>query len=410
MTPTVPGAPAAGDATGTKALGDIALPAMLLKLSALENNIAVMSKYAADKGFVLAPHGKTTMAPKLFRRQLDAGAWGITVANMAQATVAYDAGARRALVANEVVSRADAQAIADVLADNDQRELYCLVDSVAGVELLDHNLGLAGCTTPVRAFVELGVAGGRAGARTADEAVAVAAAVGASTHLRLVGVEGYEGLLAPDRGPEALAKVDYYLDGLRRLTIDLAERGLFPNDEPILVSAGGSRFFDRVAAVLGKKASYGNHDVRLVVRSGCYVVHDHGTYADASPLAGPGHHGPGLKAALEVWADVLSVPEPGLVLVGLGRRDASYDLGLPVTLAVARRGTGRVEPLPRVALSHLNDQHGYLHLSAEQAPLVVGDRIGFGISHPCTAIDNWRSLLLVNDDYEVLDLIATFFH
>jgi D-serine dehydratase len=451
--------------TGATALGDIALPAMLLKRSALENNVAVMAQYAADHGFVLAPHGKTTMAPKLFRRQLDAGAWGITVANMAQAAIAYDAGAERVLVANEVVSRADAQAIVDALstpaapavdmsrsatspassqsassqsatshsagphsaspglatsrpasssagasAGAGRRELYCLVDSVAGVELLDHNLGHAGLGDQVGVFVELGVAGGRTGARTQDEAVAVAGAVGASAHLRLVGVEGYEGLLAPDRSPESLAKVDEYLDGLRRLTIDLADREVFPDDEPILVSAGGSRFFDRVAAVLGEKAQYGGHDVRLVVRSGCYVVHDHGTYAATSPLARLGHHGPGLKAALEVWADVLSVPEPGLVIVGLGRRDVSYDLELPVTLAVARRETGRVEPFTGMALSQLNDQHGYLHLGTEQGPVVVGDRIGFGISHPCTAIDNWRSMLLVNDDYEVLDLIVTFFH
>jgi len=432
-------APAAGETTGANALEDIALPAMLLKQSALENNIAVMAHYAAGHGFVLAPHGKTTMAPQLFRRQLEAGAWGITVANMAQAVVAFEAGAPRVLVANEIVSRPDARAVVDALAfpaplpagpslpdaipatasraasplrarsGGGQRELYCLVDSVAGVELLDRNLGLAGMADRARAFVELGVAGGRTGARSEDEAVAVAGAVGASTHLRLVGVEGYEGLLAPDRSPEALAKVDRYLDGLRRLTLRLADDGAFSTGGPVLVSAGGSRFFDRVAAVLGEKADYGSHDVRLVVRSGCYLVHDHGTYAEASPLAGAGHQGPGLVGALEVWADVLSVPEPGLVIVGLGRRDASFDLGLPVTLAVARRGGG-VEPLIGMALSELNDQHGYLHLAGTAAPLGVGDKVGFGISHPCTAFDKWRTILLVNDGYEIVERIATFFH
>jgi D-serine dehydratase len=502
-TPAAPYAPAAKDAAnanlpGANVLGDIALPAMLLKQSALDNNIAVMAQYASDYGFVLAPHGKTTMAPKLFRRQLEAGAWGITVANLAQAGVAYEAGARRVLVANEVVSRADAQAMVEALAAPDtpapapslhasaaqppqppltsppgaapgtvpsaapagagRRELYCLVDSVAGVELLDRNLGGAGMADRVGVFVELGVPGGRTGARSEDEAVGVAAAVGASACLRLAGVEGYEGLLAPDRSPEALAKVDEYLDGLRRLTVRLADGGAFsptggfrgpssqgpssqgpssqgpssqgpssqgpssqgpssqgpssqgPGEGPILVSAGGSRFFDRVAAVLGPKAQYGGHDVRLVVRSGCYVVHDHGTYAEASPLAGPHREGPGLMAALEVWADVLSVPEPGLVIVGLGRRDVSFDLGLPVTVAVARRETGRAEPFAGLTLSQLNDQHGYLHLAGEEVPVNVGDKIGFGISHPCTAIDKWRTILLVNDDYEIVDRIPTCFH
>jgi D-serine dehydratase len=429
--------------------GDIAMPAMLLKQTALENNLAVMAQYATEHGFVLAPHGKTTMAPKLFQRQLDAGAWAITVANMAQAAVAYYAGAQRVLVANEVVSQADARAIAKALDDkicltsgsssartltetdpptrrqsvgsgplrppvapgrSERRELYCLVDSVAGVELLDRNLGRAGMSDRVGVFVELGVPGGRTGARSEDEAVAVASAVRTSAHLRLVGVEGYEGLLVPDRSPEALAKVDDYLDGLRRLTTRLADEGAFSGNGPVLVSAGGSRFFDRVAAVLGEKANYGGHDVLLVVRSGCYVVHDHGTYANASPLSGHGHHGPGLQGALEVWADVLSVPEPGLAIVGLGRRDVSYDLGLPVTLAVGRREDGRVEPFAGWQLSQLNDQHGYLQFGDKRPPVQVGDRIGFGISHPCTAIDKWRTVLLVSDDYEILDQIATFFH
>jgi D-serine dehydratase len=412
VTPASPVMPASADAIGTNAvLGDIALPAMLVKDTALENNLAVMKRYAADHGFLLAPHGKTTMAPKIFQRQLDAGAWAITVANMTQAAVAYQAGARRVLVANEVVSQADSRAVAEASATRSgPRELYCLVDSVAGVQLLDRNLALAGMADRLGVFVELGVLGGRTGARGEDDAVAVARAVGTSAHLRLVGVEGYEGLLAPDRSPEALAKVDSYLDGLRRLTVRLAAAGAFSADGPILVSAGGSRFFDRVAIVLGGTAQYGGHDVRLVVRSGCYAVHDHGTYAGASPLDGPGHEGPRLMGAIEVWADVLSVPEPGLVIVGLGRRDVSYDLGFPVTLRVARLDSGSVEPMARMTLSQLNDQHGYLRVPPGPTPAKVGDRIGFGISHPCTAIDKWRTVFLVSDDYEIRDQIDTFFH
>ncbi len=414
MKPAGPRTASAGRAIGVNAVfGDVALPAMLMKQTALENNLVVMSNYAADHGFVLAPHGKTTMAPKVFQRQLGAGAWAITVANMSQAAIAYEAGARRVLVANELVSLADALAIVEYLAPRPppavERELYCLVDSIPGVQLLQRNLARAGAG-PIGVFVELGVPGGRTGARSEDEAVAVAAAVNASDRLRLVGVEGFEGLLAPDRSPEALARVDDYLDGMRRLTTRLADDGAFSTDGPVLVSAGGSRFFDRVAARLGEKSLYGGHDVGLVVRSGCYVVHDHGSYANASPLSGRGHTGPGLVGALEVWADVLSVPEPGLALVGLGRRDVSDDLGLPVTLAVGRRENDRVEPFEGWSLSKLNDQHGYLQFPDKPTPVQVGDRVGFGISHPCTAIDKWRRILLVGDDYEIRDEIFTFFH
>jgi D-serine deaminase-like pyridoxal phosphate-dependent protein len=399
--------------------GDIQLPAMLLKEAALRNNLELMADYAAHHEFLLAPHGKTTMAPQLFRRQLDAGAWGITVANMAQARVAYAAGAQRVLVANEVVSQADARAIANHLASNGQvamnapepgRQFYCLVDSVKGVGLLDRHLGDEVVSERIGVFVELGVVGGRTGARSEDEAVAVAEAVARSARLRLVGVEGFEGVLGCDRSPETLAKVDEYLERLRRLAVRLAAAGAFPADEPVLVSAGGSLYFDRVAQVLGRQAEYRGHRVELVVRAGCYIVHDNGTYAAASPLAVPCGDGRSLRPALEVWAEVLSVPEPGLVIVGLGKRDVSYDLGYPVTLGILRANDGGVEPFAGATLSGLNDQHGYLRLEDGKGPVNVGDRIGFGISHPCTALDKWRTILLVNDDYEIREEIHTFFH
>ncbi len=389
--------------------GDIALPAMLLKETALANNLSVMASYAAEHGFLLAPHGKTTMAPQLFRRQLDAGAWAITTANMAQAGVAFDAGAPRVVVANEIVGLPDARAVVGHLAPGG-RELYCLVDTVPGVELLDRHLSLAGLGDRLGVLVELGVPGGRTGARTEDEAVEVARAVRATQHLRLAGVECFEGLLAADRSPEALSKVDSFLDRLRRLAVRLANEKAFSGNGPFIVSAGGSRYFDRVASVLGRDADYGGHDARLVTRSGCYVVHDHGTYATASPLAEVDQEGRKFLGALEVWADVLSVPEPGLVIVGLGKRDVSYDIGLPVPLHIVRGSDRRVEPLDKGTMDNLNDQHGFLHIDNEQAGIRVGDRIGFGLSHPCTAFDKWRTVLLVGDDYEIRQEIVTWFH
>jgi D-serine dehydratase len=281
---------------------------------------------------------------------------------------------------------------------------------VAGVELLSDRLEHAGHRARLGVFVEVGVPGGRTGARTEDQAVAVARAVGQSSQLRLVGVEGYEGLLGSDRSPAALEKVDQYLDHLRALTVRLAEADSFPGPGPVLVSAGGSRYFDRVALVLGRGAQYKGIEVQLVVRSGCYLLHDHGTYAGASPLL-PGQWGGGsLVPALEVWAEVLSVPEPDLVIVGMGKRDVPYDLGFPVPLHMVRAGRGEVETFAGGEITQLDDQHGYLRLRPGHEALGPGDRVGFGISHPCTAFDKWREVLLVNDNYQVVAGIPTFFH
>ncbi len=276
---------AADVAIGTSVFaGELALPVMVLKESALDNNLRVMAAYARAHGFDLAPHGKTTMAPELFRRQLEAGAWGITVANMAQAGVAFAAGAARVLVANEIVGTADAAGVVDAVKGGDH-ELLCLVDSVYGARLLDANLGRAGMIGRLGVLVELGIRGGRTGARSEQDVFDVVAALSASAHLRLVGVEGYEGGIAADRSVDGLAQVDSYLDGVRRTVRALADQGSFAEPRTAVVSAGGSKFFDRVAAVLGPAGDYGGHPVRLIVRAGCYVTHDHGMYETVSPLA-----------------------------------------------------------------------------------------------------------------------------
>ncbi len=389
--------------------GELGLPAMVMKNHAIEHNLTVMAAYAKAHGFVLAPHGKTTMAPELFRRQLAAGAIGITTANVAQAAVAFDAGAPLVLIANEVVARHDVLAMISLLAAVPGRELCCLVDSPDGVTRLDSALGHGGFGGELSVLLELGAMGRRAGARTEQVALAVAAAVRASAHLKLVGIEGFEGALASDRSPQSLAIIDAFLDNMRSVTVRVARAEGFSGAGPIMVSAGGSKFFDRVAERLGPGADYAGHEVQLVVRAGCYLTHDHGVYAKNSPLAGAS--GPDeLWPALELWAEVLSRPEHDLAIVGLGKRDTSFDLGLPIPLArVAANSSERV-PFTAAHLGSLDDQHGYLVLEPGAPALEVGDRLVFGLSHPCTAFDRWRKVPLVDHHDVVIDEIETFFH
>ncbi len=408
--------------------GEVLLPALVLLDRAVTNNLSVMAGYARHHGFELMPHGKTTMAPALFRRQLEAGATGITVANVTQAQVALRAGATRVLVANEIVGALDAVLMAQALAEGD-RELFCLVDSPDQVAILDVHLARAGLSGQLGVFVELGIAGGRTGVRSLEEGIAVARAVEAAGHLRLVGVEGFEGSVASDRSPEALRLVDGFLGRMRQLTRRLGELGAFSGEGPVLVSAGGSKYFDRVAEALGPSADYGGLSTSLIVRSGCYLTHDHGIYEAASPLGHPSRAGQ-LLPALELWAEVLSTPEPGLAIIGLGKRDTSFDLGLPLPLHLVRRrrldgkaraGAARdaaegpadgvrVEAWSGATLVKLDDQHGYLRLNdAPGDGIRPGDRIGFGISHPCTAFDRWSRVLLVDDSYRALEVVATQF-
>jgi D-serine deaminase-like pyridoxal phosphate-dependent protein len=249
-------------------------------------------------------------------------------------------------------------------------------------------------------LVELGVAGGRTGARTLETALAVAEHVLGSRVLEFAGVECYEGVL------EETAPIDAFLRRLRTLVGSLAKRGRLGERAELIISAGGSEAFDRVVKLLD--TGFADVPTRVVLRSGCYLTHDDGVYEERSPLGGRRSGGSAhLHAALEAWGVILSRPEPGLALAGMGKRDVPFDEGFPIPLHVQDR-TGLRSVKGKMQVSALNDQHAFLHVPADD-PLAVGDLIGCGISHPCTAFDKWRLIAVVDDDYVLIDAVHTFF-
>ncbi|MBB2942961.1 D-serine deaminase-like pyridoxal phosphate-dependent protein [Actinoplanes lutulentus] len=365
--------------------GGFTWPLLVVRRAAVETNIATMAAYCRRHGVDFAPHAKTTMAPGLLDAQLRAGAWGMTVATPNQALVLRRLGVERVLIANEVL---DPAALSWLARESGAGwEVYFQVDSVAGVEAAAVTGG------PLRIFVELGHAGGRTGVRSLDELEAVAQAVAAAPGLELVGVTGYEGQLPDQAGVDAY--LDRLVDGVERL----AKAGLLA--ERPWVSAGGSAWFDRVIDRFGRLGP----QVRVIVRSGASVTHDDGFYRERTPFVRVPEEGP-LDAALEIWAQVVSAPEPGLAIAGMGKRDAPFDEGLPVPLEVRAAG-GAVRPAAGVRVTKLNDHHTYLELDG--AELIPGDLIRFGISHPCTAFDKWRDIPVVDEDRRVVDVLHTYF-
>jgi D-serine dehydratase len=381
--------------------GDLPFPVMVIKDHAVEHNLTTMAHWCDEHGVSIAPHGKTAMAPQLVARQLSHGAWGVTAATTTQARIFQEFGATRIIVANEVVDPAGMAWLARSL-DSDL-EVYTLVDSVASVQRLD--AALAKVARPLPVLIELGAAGKRAGARTLAEACQIANAAAAAEHLVVAGVEAYEAVLGADDRLETLASIDALMSELVELATALAEDGVFEGRDEVLVTAGGSSYFDRVAdALTGLDLGI---PVRPVVRSGCYVVHDDGKYHRLSPLDGRSAGGPRLHAALEVWSIVLSRPEPGLAVLGMGKRDVSHDLSLPTPHAV-HGPAGRREIDGEIEIVKLYDQHAVARLDSAD-PLAVGDLVASGIDHPCTAFDKWRLLPVVDDDYSVVGGIVTFF-
>jgi D-serine deaminase-like pyridoxal phosphate-dependent protein len=366
-------------------------PLLTLDAGALDHNVRAMAEWADGAGLLLAPHGKTTMAPALWRRQLDAGAWGITVANLPQLRVARAFGVRRVVYASTLLDPPGLAWLAGELDKHLDFEFVSWVDSVRSVELMDEALRPARSQRPVDVCVELGGPHGRTGVRDDGDAREVAAAVRKALKLRLVGIGGYEGALAHDASERGRVSVGAYLRRLANLY-----RGLeYEVDEP-MVTAGGSAFFDQVADVLGGLGG------RVVLRSGAYIIHDDGFYRDISPFSRGA--GSPLRSAMHAWGRVVSRPEPALALLDVGKRDVPFDEGLPEPQLI--RGKG---PLDGARITALNDQHAYLRDSSAEE----GDVVRLGLSHPCTALDKWTMIPVVNDADArrpvVVDYVRTFF-
>ena len=396
--------------------GDLPLPLGVIRDSALAHNQAWMRDFAAATGVLLAPHGKTTMAPQIFAQQLAAGAWGMTVANVQQLALCARFGVRRVLMANQLLGALEVRTVIDLMRRHPDLEFHFLVDSPAQLAAIEAAASAAAADPPPRkltALLELGVPGGRTGVRTHEAALALAREVAQSRFVALSGLECYEGLQISGDSAQDARTVGALMQRVKDLAIACDREGLFAGPA-IILTAGGSAAFDIVARELPVRLS---KPVVTILRSGCYVTHDSGNYERLlagiqSRSGGEWQTRPGLQPALEVWSRVQSVPEAGLAILTMGKRDASYDIEMPIALKRFRVDQdGAPRPVPAGwTIASMNDQHAYLRFRADEAdPPRVGELIGCGISHPCTTFDKWRVLFTVDDDYRVTGAIRTFF-
>ena len=382
---------------------DLTLPAAVLYEEALEHNLEWMRHFTDAYGARLAPHGKTTMAPRLFAMQLAAGAWGITLATAHQTQVACAHGVRRVLMANQLIGKQNMAIVAGLLRDP-EFEFYCLIDSAAQVDQLGSYFSQCGARLNV--LLEVGVDGGRAGVRNGEQLQSILDGLSKWGHaIALCGVEVYEGVLDNE------AAIRAFLLHAVDVTKEIAAKKCFQRT-PILLSGADSAWYDVVAEVFSPRDF--QEPVEVVLRPGCYLTHDVGAYRRAqdrilksNPVAR--QMGAGLKTALQVWAYVQSVPEADKAIVGLGRRDAAFDSGLPVPSLHFRPGSASPHPVPgNWIVTRMMDQHAYLEIDAGD-DIRPGDMIAFDIAHPCLTFDKWRVLALVNGAFDVVDLIQTFF-
>ena len=390
--------------------GHLPFPLAVIRQSSLQHNLHWMQNFCKERDLDIAPHGKTTMSPELYHLQLGAGAWGISFATVFQASLGARNGVKRIIIANQVYQAPDLDALASLLATFPELRVYFLVDSMAQMEAIANWRALRQSQADFTVLIELGIDGKRTGCRDHALALELARHIKATPHMQLCGVETYEGALATCNHAHDQTHVAALMARLQKLAIACEAEELFENDE-VLLTAGGSAIFDLVAKDLKPQLK---HPARGILRSGCYLTHDHMQYRKMLQCVGERLNlRETLKPALEVISSVQSCPEPGLALLTMGKRDVSYDLDLPVAIWRAKLGDANTRGVPaHWQIGELNDQHAYLRFDAlapEHEHPQLAQLVGCGISHPCTTFDKWRWMPVINDQFQVIDAISVNF-
>lgn len=392
---------------------NVSLPAATLSSSAINHNQLWMEKFAERFQFQLAPHGKTTMLPALFRMQAASpNCYGLTLATVSQVTAAFNNGIKRVIMANQLVGKCNMDIISTILGKDPAFEFICLVDSSENVAQLGQFFGNR--KQKLKVLLEYGVDGGRTGIRDENQESAVLAELRNWTDsVSVVGVEFFEGILQD--ATEIRRFINWSLSRVQKL----ADENVFVNDE-IIITGAGTAWFDIVAEDFLQFEEKCPLPLKKVIRSGCYLIYDNGMYAQMEKRVAELNLGVAkewkilserLKPTLKVWAYVQSVPENNLAIIGMGRRDAGNDSGWPVLHLHFR--PGQVAPTyfdhnksPEVF--KMMDQHTFLRIG-DGDDFQVGDIVAFDIYHACTTMDKWRNVLLIDDEFNVREVFKSEF-
>lgn len=393
---------------------NVSLPAATLSRSAINHNQSWMDKYAELFQFQIAPHGKTTMLPELFKLQVASPhCFGMTLATVHQVMVAFKNGIKRVLMANQLVGKCNMDIISSIIGTDSTFEFICLIDSSTNVAQLGKFFEER--KQNIKVLLEYGIVNGRTGIRNeVQEEEVLNELRNWSKSISVIGVEFFEGVFQEET--EIRPFIAWALSRVQKLASD----NIFSHDE-VIITAAGTAWFDVVASDFLEFEKNCSIQLKKIVRSGCYLIYDNGMYSNMEKRVldmklGEGKEGleilsERLKPALKIWAYVQSVPEQNLAIIGMGRRDAGNDSGFPVPYLHYRPGNEALTYFDRstsLEVFKMMDQHSFLRIG-ENDDFQVGDIIAFDIYHSCTTLDKWRNVLLIDDKYDVLQVFQSDF-
>ncbi len=168
--------------SGATKIQQIPTPALVLDLDAFETNLTRMADRVKAVGKSLRPHFKAHKCPEIAKRQIAAGAIGVCCATVVEAELVASAGIGGILLTSPL---ADPLKMARVIATG----AMVVVDNAQQATWYDEAARAAGRKVDV--LVDLDVGDHRTGARSKDQALAIAEQVDAAEHLELKGIQAY---------------------------------------------------------------------------------------------------------------------------------------------------------------------------------------------------------------------------
>jgi D-serine deaminase-like pyridoxal phosphate-dependent protein len=340
-----------------RSVSEVETPVAVIDLDRLDANLRDLQSYVDAHGIELWPHTKTHKSPEIGRRQLELGARGLTVAKTGEAEVFQEAGAQSLLVHYPPFGTDKWERLADIVASG--VDLTVAVDSVPPAAGLADVLERRGLRAAL--LVELDVGLHRTGQTTAGGALAVAQELSRLPAVEVVGISCYPGHCRPE-------------DPTLRSRLDAVDELLLETRHAF--SAAGIRS-DRISG--------GSTPTRYLTHETCVNELRSGTYALLDRNDGEDD-----QCALWVEVTVISDSVPNQVVVDAGSKTFTSD-------DHPDGGHGSVMGLPGANFAHINEEHGYIDVSALDDRPAVGEHLQIVPNHACGCMNLHDGVLAVRD-------------
>jgi D-serine deaminase-like pyridoxal phosphate-dependent protein len=347
-------------------ISELETPALLIDLNIMERNLARVAEYARSHGLRLRPHTKTHKTPAIGRKQMEAGAAGLTVAKVGEAEVMLAADPGDLLVAYPVIGQSKLHRLCQVAK---KTPVTVAIDSHAALRQIadaarEHQVEIG-----VLAEADVGLH--RVGVGGFQPLLDLVKGIAKFPRLRWEGISFYPGhiKLIDDGGREQIGE-------LSRLVESLVDRLRAAGAEPQIVSGGSTPalFFSHQVAGLNE------------IRPGTYVFNDRNT-VECGACSWD-------DCAASILVTVVSNARPGQVIIDGGSKTFSSDR----VSATGEATFGRILGLEAASFHKMNEEHGFVDVSKTDARLEVGDRLRIIPNHICVAVNLHEQIYGVRGD------------